>query len=140
VPFLYDESRAPLVVVTSVGDTSDAEFDIYLEQMTALLARRTRYGVLLDARRSSRPPPKQRQKQADWMTKHASALRERNVCIAFVIDNAIVRGALTAILWLQPTPAPHKVFGDMDAAERWVLDLLRAEGLEVPKAPAARRA
>jgi hypothetical protein len=132
VPFHYDDTRAPMVVITSSGDSTNEEFDAYLTTMTKLLQKRQRYGIVLDARRSARPSPVQRQKQADWMKRYAAEIRAYNVGIGFVIDNAIVRGALTAILWLQPTPAPHRVFASLDAAERWVTELLQQEGLRVP--------
>jgi hypothetical protein len=138
VPFRYDDSRAPLLVVTSSGNSTNEEFDAYLKIMTEMLGRHPRYGIIMDARQSARPSPTQRQKQADWMKQHAATIRARNVGIGFVIDNAIVRGALTAILWLQPTPAPHKVFASVEAAERWVTELLEQEGLKVPPRPRGR--
>ncbi len=130
--FTYDESRAPLMVITSEGDSSDADFDAYLARMAQLLQRRQRYAILFDARRAARPTPKQRHKQADWMKTHAAALRANNAGIAFVIDNPVVRGALTAILWLQPMPAPHKIVATPEQGERWLCELLASEGLRVP--------
>jgi hypothetical protein len=138
VALLYDDSRAPLVVVTSTGESSNEDYDAYLERLTALVRRRQRYAIVFDARRSARPTPRQRQKQADWMQANSSAIRSYNVGIAFVIDSAIVRGALTAILWLQETPSPHKVFASLDGAEQWVSGLLAKEGLRVPPAHASR--
>ena len=38
---------------------------------------------------------------------------------AFVISSPIIRGALAAILWMQPLPWPHTVVGDVAAGERW---------------------
>ena len=134
--FFYDDSRLPLFVVRSDGEATDAEFDAYLAHMSRILTRAARYAVLFDARGAARPTPRQRQKQADWMKQHASSLRQHNVGIAFVIESAIVRGALTAILWLSPMAAPHKVVATPEQAERWLSELLAAEGLKIPPAAA----
>lgn len=132
MPFSYDDSRSPLLIITSTGDATDQEFDAYLTRMTQLLDRGQRYAILFDARHAGRPPPKQRQKQAEWMKTHAPSLRAHNAGIAFVIDNAIVRGALTAILWLSPMASPHRVVATMEQGEHWLTELLAAEGLTVP--------
>lgn len=132
MPFRIDQSRAPLMVITSEGGASDAEFDRYLAEMTAMLGTLPRYAVLMDARAAARPPATQRQKQAAWMKQHHDELARYTVAMAFVIDNPIVRGALTAILWLQPMPMPHKLFARVADAERWLVERLGDEGLRVP--------
>ena len=43
---------------------------------------------------------------------------------AFVIDSAVVRGILTAILWLAPMPAPHVVVSTVEEGERWLREKL----------------
>ncbi|MBC7173876.1 MAG: hypothetical protein H5U40_15655, partial [Polyangiaceae bacterium] len=43
---------------------------------------------------------------------------------AFVISSSLVRGALTAILWLAPMPAPHRVVGTVGEGEAWLRGLL----------------
>lgn len=55
-----------------------------------------------------------------------------------MIDSPIVRGALTAILWLSPLPQPHLVTASMAEAERWTLDKLRRApaGASLPGAAA----
>ncbi len=130
--FSYDESRAPLMVITSRGEATDQQFDAYLAHMSGWLTRGDRYGILFDARGAGRPPPKQRQRQADWMKQNDARLRQCNLGIAFVIDNAIVRGALTAILWLSPMASPHKVVATMDQGEGWLVEVLQSHGLRVP--------
>ena len=131
--FSFDESRLPLLVVTFVGESTDAEFDAYLARMTQMVRRGSRYGVLFDARAAARPTPRQRQKQADWMKEYAPSLRANNAGIAFVIESAVVRGALTAILWLSPMPTSHNVVATVAQAEEWLAQLLANEGLSFPR-------
>jgi len=121
VPYVVDRSRAPLIVVTSQGLITDAEFDVYLAELSDVAATVGRRALLFDATDAARPPASQRQKQAEWIKDHRSS---GTVAIAFVITNPIVRGALTAILWLQPMSTPYRVYGRRDDAERWLLEML----------------
>jgi hypothetical protein len=137
MPILWDESRFPLVLLDSVSSTTNADFDVYLTKLTATLGRQQTFGVLLDARKAERPTPIQRQRQAEWMKEHAAALKKHSVGMTFVMDNPIIRGSLTAILWLQPMPMPHAVFKRYDDAETWLVDRLTAQGVRVPPRRAA---
>ncbi len=127
---LIDESRFPLVVVTFPGSYSDQEFDRYLETMSGLLQRRTKNVTVLDARQSGSPPAKQRAKQAAWMKDNRALLEQYSCGSAFVISSPIVRGALTAILWLQPMPVAHTVVATLAEAEQWAATRLRAAGVD----------
>ncbi len=130
-----DVSRRPLITVTFDGLATDAEFDAYLDQMTEMvLARKERTVTILDARASGRAPATQRKKQADWLKEHDADLRRYSLGTAFVITSPLVRGVLTAILWVQPMATAHVVVASMDAAERWAAEQLRSAGLSVPPA------
>lgn len=125
-----DDSRHPLVVVQFVGASTDAEFDAYLEQMHQIvLARKQKNVTIFDATRSTDTNAQQRRKQADWLKAHAGLLRTYSLGSAFVITSPLVRGVLTAILWLQPMPAPHTVVGTYAEGERWAIEKLREAGL-----------
>jgi hypothetical protein len=52
--------------------------------------------------------------QAGWMKRHEVETRRGTAGIAFVIPSALVRGALTAILWLQPLACPHFVTANFE--------------------------
>lgn len=112
-----DVSAWPFVRVTYVGTVDDAAFERYVQEQAALLKRKERYVILFDARRSGMPSAKQRQRMASYMRSHQDELRRFCRRGAFVIDSPLVRGALTAILWLQPLPFEHEVFADIEAAE-----------------------
>jgi hypothetical protein len=138
MPILYDESRYPLVILLSQGATTDPDFEVYLQKMSATLGRQQPFGVLLDAREAERPTPVQRKRQAEWMKENEAALKKHSVGMTFVIDRAVIRGSLTAILWLQPMPMPHSVFKHYDEAESWLVERLAARGARVPARAAAR--
>lgn len=52
--------------------------------------------------------------------------------IVFVAPSQIIRGVLTAVLWLREFPVPHKVVGTLDDAAQWAIQQLQAADLPVP--------
>ena len=123
-----DESRFPLVVIRFNGVASDAEFEGYLDRQSARIARDQVNAIVIDARRAGATPAKQRRRQAQWMREHAATLARWSVGTAFVIDSAMVRGLLTAILWVQPMPTPHVIVTTMEQAESWARAKLAERG------------
>lgn len=120
MPYRLDDTRHPLVVVTFEGQLTDDEMTKYLEDMeTRVLGRRMPYAVVVDATRSRGIDARQRRIQADWLRRHEAEIRRFNRGTAFVITSPIVRGALTAIFWIQPLPSPHVVVSTFDQAEAW---------------------
>src|SRR5690606_31717213 len=63
---------------------------------------------------------KQRSRAAEWSKKTAALVRAGAAGHAVVVENAIQRGALTAILWLADYPVPIRAFTDEVEAEGWV--------------------
>jgi hypothetical protein len=120
-----DQSRFPMVYVTFRGIATDAEFQAYLDGMTRMLARRETNVVIMDATQAGRTPPKHRKMQSDWMKAHQDELARHSLGTAFVITSALVRGALTAILWVAPMASPHTVVGTLAEAEQWARDQLK---------------
>ena len=127
----FDDSRFPIVRVTFVGVVTSEEFERYLDSMTKLLLRRQMNVMVLDASRAGLSPPIQRRRQAEWMKEHDAELRRYSKGTAFVITSTLVRGALTAILWLQPMPTPHVVVSTIEEAETWARSKLRDAGVEI---------
>lgn len=124
--------RPPLIVVEFSGFPDDDEFRSYLKRVEALLEARAarpsgfseRNAILYDTSDSTRPvTASQRKMQADHMRLikqgYASSGGEAQAAVAFVIKNMLVRGVLTAILWLQPMRERYKVFAERTDAEAW---------------------
>jgi hypothetical protein len=108
----------PLVRVTYVDTVDDARFEAYVAEQAGLLDRKEPYVILFDARASGMPSAKQRQRMAEYMREREAELRRLCKRGVFVISSPLIRGALTAILWLQPLPFPHEVVSSMEDAER----------------------
>lgn len=122
MPIEIDESKFPLVVITYQGQSSDAEFEAFLETFTRVCMREGAKAFLFDARLSQGAPPSQRQRMAQWMMNDMSKARSGFACIAFVFHSAVVRGVLTAIFWLTPLKLRHGIFSDIDEARTFCLE------------------
>lgn len=130
----------PIFMVHYEGLLPDDGFRDYLAQV-----ERTLYGpegkkrvLIHDARAAGPSPPTQRKMQAEWLKKHDARLREITLGSVFVIDSTLVRGILTAILWLQPLPMPHEVCSSVEEGLDWALKRLEAHDLTL--SPSVRRA
>lgn len=133
---VIDDSRWPLLNVVWNGPTSNEEFTAYLGRLDHNLTRTksagTRTAILTDARAAAAVNSVQRKMQADWMKAHEAECRKYCIGFGFVVDNAFIRGALTAILWLAPLPAEHVVCSTTDEADTWLCQRLRAAGVHLP--------
>ena len=129
MPYLFDASNLPLLRVTFAGVIDDDAFRIYLGEYQAVLQRGKPYAVLIDATTAGVPTSAQRKLQADFIRENAVVMGA--VCLggAFVIQSTLVRGALTAILWLQPMPFRHVVVSTLAEGEAWCRGRLAGSGV-----------
>jgi hypothetical protein len=132
----FDESRWPLVRIRFGKEVDEAEFDQLLALLDANIKRaaaaRTKTALIYDSTLGYHASPRIRKKQADWMKQNSMQSRANCAGIAFVITASLVRGALTAILWLTDMPVPYSVVGTMQEAELFCTAQLAAHGIEVP--------
>ncbi|HEX3771641.1 MAG TPA: hypothetical protein VHV30_12275 [Polyangiaceae bacterium] len=126
---VVDDSRFPLVRVTFDGAVADHVFDAYLHALSRVLSRRAKNVIVFDALRAPPPTAKERAKQAAWLKQHRDVIERFSCGSAFVIKSAIVRGGLTAILWIAPIPGAHTVVATVAEAEAWALARLRDAGV-----------
>jgi hypothetical protein len=126
---VVDDSKFPLVRVTFDGAVAEHAFDEYLHALSRVLSRRAKNAIVFDAIRAVAPTAKERAKQAAWLKQHRDVIERFSCGSAFVIKSALVRGGLTAILWLAPIPGAHTVVGTVAEAEAWALGRLRDAGV-----------
>lgn len=127
-----EERYWPLLVVRFVGTPTDQQFQAYLERMTQLVGNGRKRVLLLDGRRAGRAPPSQRRMQAEWMQANKEQIRAVNLLMLIVINSAIVRGVLTAILWFQDIPGNYKVVSSLDEALELARNEVDKSGLRLP--------
>lgn len=112
-----DFSQAPLVSVTIPSQrVTDDEILRFIEGQRQLLARRTKCLVLVDARNGHVLPATQRKFFGDWLKESEAGTRRYIAGMAIVVDNALIRGALTAVLWLVEPACPTKIVATIDDA------------------------
>lgn len=128
----YDESRFPLVLVRPSGRATDAELEALLVALKRPLLRREKYVEIFDGTHADPGTPTQRRALAEWMRAHTSLISSYSLGTAIVMPSPLVRGALTAVFWIQPLPCPYTVVSTMAEAERWAEEKLRAEGIAMP--------
>jgi hypothetical protein len=134
VAIVVDQEFLPAIRVFHDGATTDEEFAAYLETLLVSM-NGPKAGprlLVIDATHSAATPATQRRLQADWMKQHAARIRDVTVGCAFIIPSGLVRGILTAILWIQPLPCPHEVVATLDEALAWGAQRLSERGLSIP--------
>ena len=119
-----DTRHWPVVVVSFVGAYSEDQFDAYLAEMDAVVARSGRRVLIYDATECGLVAASQRRKQADWMKAHAYQTRGNTAGIVFVLPSALLRGVLTAIFWIHPLESPHAIVKELEEATEHARTLL----------------
>ncbi len=121
--FEVDESNWPLVVARWQGTVSDGELHVALNRISTFLARRERFGMLLDSRGGGGLSPEQRAAIIGHMKANA-ALTRKYLVQAAVVDNLLQRTLFYAVNLIFPNPFPSKTFSEPEAARRWLLEQL----------------
>jgi hypothetical protein len=125
----FDDSLWPLVVIRFIGETSDIQFEEYLERRGTYLQRRERHLVIVDSSRASMPTARQRQRKVAWRHEHADALDKQVLGVVYVVTSPIIRLSLVTILQLRPLSAPYFIASDMPSAMGWAVRRFEEEGL-----------
>jgi hypothetical protein len=119
-----DESGWPIVVGCWQGTLTDEELALVLTGMDRWLAKRERFGLLIDTRGGGGLGPEQRNHLILHMKANAS-VSAKYLIQATVIDNVLQRTLFYAVNLLFPNPFPAKVFSSPEPARAWLLEKLR---------------
>ena len=121
----------PFVRVVVETGFHDDDFEPMFLVFEALIERAERYALLIDAMGVQRwPGAKARARLGDWQSAHRSQLEQLNVCSAVAVPSALVRGALTAINWVAPPPAPQRACATVLEGVDYCLDGLERAGID----------
>lgn len=128
-----DETRFPLVVTTFGTEfRDDADVRGMTQAADALFSRPSRWVHVLDLRAIVRPAnAAQRKIMGDWFR----GVKERNanarvLATAVLVESTLVRGAMTAVLWLTtPTGERIEVFKTPEEALPWLKKVADEHGL-----------
>ena len=131
-----DYSRWPVVVVRAPSTSvSDEAIDAFMEEFEAEVDRRgSRFAIVLDLRQAAGGfSPTQRRSMVQKL--RASDDQREQVAGAFVFDSTLMRGVLTAVLWLRTPPYPIKVFADPIDAVTWCEGHCEGQGISTGDSP-----
>ncbi|MCA9633312.1 MAG: hypothetical protein KC766_36925 [Myxococcales bacterium] len=133
---LTDERHWPLVlVVWPEHPVTDEDLEDFF-QVSERQLNRGRHVVLHLADGASGLGARHRRAMAAHIKRFQSDL-ERNVLAgAVVLRNPVLRGMIIATNWLAPPPSPQRIFAHRDAAEAWLMQVLREAGEVYAAAPA----
>jgi hypothetical protein len=127
----------PVTCVRPIGQPSDEELTESLQRITGLLQddqrKRQKSVMIVDMRHAGALKANQRRIASAWMKQNLQLYKHHVLGCVFIIDSPIVRGVLTALLWLQPLEMPHDVVATVNDAVRWAIEHLKAEGIAVPE-------
>lgn len=126
----------PLVVVSFVGQPSDQAFAEYLRVLESnlhkTLSRKLKTAILVDTTLGPLPvSTKQRQLQAEWLARLTPTLRTGCAGTGFVVQSPVVRGVMTAVMWMQELPHPYAICATYERAESWCIQRLAEANIDV---------
>lgn len=133
VGLTFDVSMWPLAVITMPPVTTRADIAYMQQCYEHVFAAPTRHALIVDATTIVRVPDAAlRREIKSFEDSRRTAAREKNIGSAVVIQNALVRGAYTALRWISPQPAPNKAFATLKDAAEWCVRGIEDDGQVVP--------
>jgi len=133
---VIDDSVAPLLIATSSGVSTERitreMFDWLREFATAVHRRGSRYAVIVDARAAGRPSALVRAMVATLTDDLRKATPGAELATFFVAENPLIRGALTAIMWVSRSAWRPILVGSVEEAVRMAIERLRQAGIDMP--------
>lgn len=128
-PYLiYDFTQ--IQVQIQIAPVDEDNLRAHLAAETARMREALKLRTMNDTRKAvavveflgtQRSDPVVRRLQAEWMKEHTELLRMLTGATAFVVPNSLLRGALTAVLWLAPLPMPVSLHENLDLALDWAI-------------------
>jgi len=133
---VFKLEEIPLTCLRPSGQPSDEELVDSLQRITRLIEgekhAQRKIVMIIDMRKAGALSANQRRVASAWMKESLRGWTQVVLGSVFVIDSPIVRGVLTALLWLQPLDMPYDVVGNLDEAVRWSIGRLEAARIRVP--------
>jgi hypothetical protein len=120
---IFDESAWPLIYIRYPSNgLNDEGLEVLLERMMSYLRRRQQFACLVDCRGMTMAhTAHQRRRITGWFTEpELQRLAPHAIAIAVLFRSAVIRGALTAVNWIKPPPAPVKAFGSVADSAPWM--------------------
>jgi hypothetical protein len=122
----------PVVVMTLHGTLNAEAADQMAAAFVEALSRRSTMVHIVDARGvSERPDALVRRKLADYITRSRDPAKQFSLGTVIVVNNALLRSAITAIHWVAPSPVPTVATETMEEAVEQCATWLRSNRVSV---------
>jgi hypothetical protein len=137
---IIDKSLFPLVFHTVCEGYGHEDIQHMFREYDALLGGKDRYALVIhfplsvDMLRAA-----ERKTIAEWWIPRRQRIAAMNVMYAMVLDSQLLRGGLTALLWLIQPGNPHKMAGTLQEGANMAIDALMEAGISLPATVLARR-
>lgn len=124
-----DESMWPVLLIRPKPmEMSIEELEVAFRYYDRILERRReRYAVVFDNREVKHLSAAHRSRIARYNEENEERARVYCRGLAFTITSPIVRGMMTAILWIKRPPVETRTFEELDAALSWAGEQVRDE-------------
>jgi len=123
-----DDTYLPVLVMVLLEDHG-ADVPWMLSRFEHNFSLGKRYALACDALAVSRPLGAQgRSDIGKWLLANRKNLERYCVGSGIAFPSAFVRGAMTALYWIAPSPMPMYYPSTFEEAARWCVDRLEAAG------------
>lgn len=132
---VIDDRYAPLVISTFIGVVEIAEGQWFEQESARLIQREHARGRRIinihDTTHIKRTPPEMRKFWAEMSSRNEAIWELGVIETPLVISNALMRGVMTAVGWLNPKVAKLPTYPNIDQAVRGSALKLEAAGMNV---------
>ena len=138
----FDTRHLPIVIATWFGEPTEAlvdgYFDVHERMLRGLEAKGQHFILVTDSFATERPSAKVRRRIVDRMQRIERLATERTLQSYVIISNALIRGVMIALAWIDPKlQGSENVKTPAEAIER-AFARLDAEGIRRPPDLSAR--
>jgi len=121
---IHTEINSGIWLVTLEGAPEDSEFSEFLEKTADWLdgfrKEGRRIALVVDPSLLTRFDAPMRTAYGEWRKVNMALIRETCTRAAYIAEDAVWRGVLTAIFWVAKPAIPVQTFSDTQKAKLWI--------------------
>lgn len=119
----------PIVLHVSEGSPTDAQYDAYVREATAILLRREPHVVIMDTTGLDQVSAYGRTFKKGWIEEYGELLRAHCLGTALVLSSPIMRFISSTLMLIRPFPTPYFVCETVQEALVWARQRLEESGI-----------
>jgi hypothetical protein len=130
---VFDESEWPLLKFAMPAEMSSADRDAYHEGLRGYWSRGTPFCVLADMRGLASHSAYERRRTGAILREEMPDIRKSLVAVAVILDSAVHRGMLSALLWIVGVPMPIDSFSSVESGRAWLASQMPIVARQTPR-------